>query len=179
MSERSDEKQPVWFGHGLRGLKAVEIHAIRQHHGVAFRDRGAIALRHDHDVIHFAPRRGLELLPKLELPAQVPILAQHEQLGEEIKGNIVLHQDGARRRAILGILRHLGEFELCHLRPPVAYGLPQCGMESGRIELLHHVGAVASSCKWLPVRRTKTICVQISSNSAGGGSAVSVNATRI
>ena len=65
----------------------------------------------------------------LELPLQVPVFTQQQQLTVEIDRDVVLDQDGLRGLAIACVLRHLREFELHDVRGPLSNCLVQCCSE--------------------------------------------------
>ncbi len=126
-------------GGETRGPEAFEVHAVGQRHRGCPGDGTPVFLGHRHHPVHLSPRRRLKVAPQRHLASQHPAFLDPEQLLIEIEGNVVLHQNGARRRARVRILRELSEFQLRDRRAPLADGLLQRRAKGVGIELLNYL----------------------------------------
>ena len=113
---------PTW-------AEPLQVDSVGERDGASFGDEPAVFLGHRDDAVDGFPGGDFESAPAVELPPQLPIVVEAEQLLVEVEGDVVLDQDRRRGGAIRGVLRHLGELELREDGTPLSDGLAQRGVK--------------------------------------------------
>ncbi len=113
VAEAADEEQALARGFG-RGAEAVEVHAVGNH-GTGNADHFGVLFRHHDDLGEAAQRASFEAAPAEGIPRGGERSLAARDLGEEVEGDVVLHQD------VAGVFGELGVLDLECLEAEGAY----------------------------------------------------------
>ncbi len=141
MMKRTNEQQPPWLPGLPNGLIPMHVNPVRQHEGSGPNECG-IARRHCRHRIDAPPCISFESLPQPQLPLRFPPISPDRaggQLGVEVQGDVVLHQDGSGGATIRGVLRKLGVLQLRDLGLPLAHHQAKRCPKGLGSELVHRI----------------------------------------